>query len=151
MKKLIILDLDNTLIFGTVNKKLKAEVLFHFSKILVIYKRPYAKEFVTRCQEIGDVVVFTTAVKEYAAQVCEHLGINPIELFTREDCQIIEDRYYKSVPDYYFDVYDDITIFEDYPGIWDSKSHEKCRIIKVKEFVGEVSDVELKKIITENL
>ena len=146
MKKLIILDLDNTLIFGTVNKKLNAEVLFHFSKILVIYKRPYAKEFVTKCQERGDVIVFTTAVREYAEQVCEHLEINPIELFTREDCLIIEDRYYKYVPDYFFDVYDDITIIDDYPGIWDTQSQVKCRMIKVKEFVGDVSDDELKKL-----
>jgi TFIIF-interacting CTD phosphatase-like protein len=151
MKKLIILDLDNTLIFGTVNHKLRAEVLFHFSKILVIYERPYAKEFVTKCKEVGDVVVFTTAVREYAEQVCEHLGINPIELFTREDCLVIEDRYYKSVPDYFFDFYDDITIIDDFPGIWDTQSHLKCRMIKVKEFVGDVSYTELKKIIAENL
>lgn len=151
MKKLIILDLDNTLIFGTVNRKLRAEVLFHFSKILVIYERPYAREFIIKCQELGDVVVFTTAVREYAEQVCDNLDINPIELFTREDCLIIDNQYYKSVPDYYFDVYDDITIIDDYPGIWDTQSQVKCRMIKVKEFVGDVSDTELKKIIAENL
>lgn len=147
MKKLTILDLDNTLIFGTMNQKLQAEVLFNFSKNLVIYERPYAKEFVSKCQELGDVVVFTTATKEYAEQVCDHLDINPIELFTREDCLIIGDRYYKSVPDYYFDDYDDITIFDDYPEIWDTKSQEKCRMIGVPEFIGDWEDDVLKKMI----
>lgn len=146
MKKLIILDLDNTLIFGTVNRHLRVKVLFHFSKILVIYERPYASEFVAKCQKIGDVVVFTTAVREYAEQVCEHLGISPIELFSREDCIAEYDRYVKSVPDYYYDVYDDITIIDDLPGIWDTKSHMKCRIIRVQEFTGNEADDELLRI-----
>lgn len=35
---------------------------------------------------------------EYAEQVCEHPGVNPVELFARKNCLIIEYRYYKSVP-----------------------------------------------------
>lgn len=59
MKKHIIFDLDNTLVYGTTTKRnLSANVLFHFSKFLTIYERPHAKEFVKMCNTIGDVVVF---------------------------------------------------------------------------------------------
>jgi TFIIF-interacting CTD phosphatase-like protein len=140
MKKLTILDLDNTLIFSTVNQNLTAKILFRFSKLMVVYERPFAREFVARCHETGDVVVFTTAVREYAEKVCEHLDIRPFELFSREDCVGQPDWYIKSVPDYYFDVYDEITIFDDFPEIWDHKSQMNCRIIRVKEFLGDGRD-----------
>lgn len=147
MKKLIILDLDNTLIYGTTTKrKLSANILFHFSKYLVIYERPYAKEFVKWCHTIGDVVVFTTAEHEYASKICEHLEINPVELFSREDCLVVNGSYVKSVPNYYFDVYDSITIIDDISEIWDKESHSKCRIIGVKAFTGKVVDDELRKL-----
>ncbi|WP_372947813.1 HAD family hydrolase [Mariniphaga sp.] len=147
MKKLTILDLDNTLIYGTtIKRNLSAKILFHFSKYLTIYERPHAREFVKRCHTIGDVVVFTTAEREYATKICEHLEINPVELFTREDCLFLNGSYVKSVPEYYFDAYDSITIIDDIPEIWDKKSHQKCRIIGVKAFTGEVVDDELRKL-----
>jgi hypothetical protein len=146
MKKLTILDLDNTLIFATVNQNLTAKMLFRFSKLLVVYERPFAREFVAKCHEAGDVVVFTTAVREYALQVCAHLDIRPVELFSREDCVGQPDWYIKSVPDYYFGVYDEITIFDDFPEVWDLKSQKKCRIIPVKEFLGDGRDDVLMKL-----
>jgi len=107
MKKLIILDLDNTLIYASFNKQMRAKVLFHFSKDLVIYERPFVREFIAVCHDHGDLAVFTTAVREYAEQVCEHLGINPIAIYSREDCIILNNWYLKSVPDLYFDEYDE--------------------------------------------
>lgn len=147
MKKLTILDLDNTLIYSTFDKNLKSDVLFHFSKNMVVYTRPFVREFIFKCKEAGDIVVFTTATRDYAQKICQHLEINPIELFTREDCLIVVDRYFKSVPDYYFDAYDDITIFDDMPGIWDYKSQQKCRIVCVPEFTGDEKDDALKRFI----
>lgn len=147
MEKLTILDLDNTLIYGTTaNHNLSANILFHFSQYLVIYERPYAKEFVKSCHTIGDVVVYTTADREYATKICEHLEINPVELFSREDCLVVNGSYVKSVPDYYFDVYDSITIVDDIPEIWNTEAHQKCRIIGVGAFSGEVVDDGLRKI-----
>jgi TFIIF-interacting CTD phosphatase-like protein len=142
MKKLIILDLDNTLIYASF-LKLPAKILFKYSDYLTIYERPHAKEFVQKCQTKGDIVIYTTAVRDYAKKVCEHLKIKPIELFSREDCLIINGQYVKSVPDYYFDLYDDISIFDDSPELWDKKSHEKCRVIGVTPFTGEADDDEL--------
>jgi hypothetical protein len=138
MKKLIILDLDNTLIYASFSR-LPANILFKYAGYLPIYERPHAKEFVQKCRTIADVVVVTTAVRDYAEKVCEHLQIKPIELFSREDCLILNNEYVKSVPDYYFDLYDDIIIFDDSPELWNKKSHEKCRVIEVAPFTGEAA------------
>lgn len=89
---------------------------------------------------------FTTAEREYAFKICEYLEINPVELFTREDCLIVNGSYVKSVPDYYYKGYDSITIIDDIPEIWDKVAHVKCRIIGVKAFTGDVVDDELRKI-----
>jgi TFIIF-interacting CTD phosphatase-like protein len=145
MKKLIILDLDETLIHASYSK-CRAKILLKYSDYLTIYERPYAKEFVQRCHSIGDVVVFTTATRDYAEKICEYLQIKPIELFTREDCLILNNKIFKSVPDYYFDLYDDITILDDKPDIWDKKSHDQCRVIGVEPFTGEFKNDELMKI-----
>lgn len=145
MKKLIILDLDNTLIYASYSK-LPSKILFRYSKYLPIYERPHAKEFVQKCHTIGDVVVYTTAVKDYAEKVCQHLQIKPVELFTREDCLNFNGMYQKSIPEYLIDVYDDIVIVDDNPEIWDGKTHKNCLVIGVEPFTGNVGDDELMKI-----
>lgn len=146
-KHLTVLDLDNTLIYGTSGQALPAKVLFRYSKTLVIYERPYAREFVKKCREEGDVIVCTTAVRDYAEKICKHLDIRPLEILAREDCTIEYGYYYKTVPDYYFNMYGNITIYDDLPEIWDEKSHEKCRIIQVPEFTGDAGDDGLKQFI----
>lgn len=147
MKKLTILDLDNTLIYTTYDKNLKSDILFHFSRDMIVYARPFVQEFISKCKGVGDIAVFTTATRDYAQKVCQHLEINPVELFTREDCLIVGFRYSKSVPDYYYSVYDDITIYDDMPDIWDSKSQQKCRIVCVPEFTGDEKDDAVKRFI----
>jgi TFIIF-interacting CTD phosphatase-like protein len=147
MKKLTILDLDNTLIYGSTRHNLSANVLFKYSQYLTIYERPFAKQLVQRCHEIGDVVVFTTAELEYAGKICEKLNIKPLVLFARENCLIDQGTYVKSVPYNYYRIYDSITIIDDSPKIWDWKAHKNCRIIGVSEFTGEVDDCELSEIV----
>ena len=143
MRTLTILDLDNTLIYGTTNKNLSANILFRFSESLLIYERPNAKEFVQKCHQYGDVAVFTTAEKEYAKKVCENMNIKPIELFTREDCILKDNMYVKSVPSYYHEIYDLITIIDDLPDVWDQEEHKRCLLIQVSPFVGDIEDNEL--------
>ena len=146
MKNLIILDLDNTLIFASSDLSLPADILFHYSRDLIIYERPFAKEFVTKCRNMGDVIVSTTAVHDYAKKVCENLHFEPVEMFTREDCQVKGNRYEKTVQERFFEVYHSITIVDDLPEMWDEKSHKKCRIIQVPPFMGEADDEVLRKI-----
>lgn len=147
MKKLVILDLDNTLIYGSTRHNLSADVLFRYSQYLTIYERPFAKQLIQRCHENGDVVVFTTAIREYAEKMCENLNIRPLVLFTRENCLVENGNYIKSVPDNYYETYDIIIIIDDQPKVWDRKAHKNCRIIGVSEFTGELDDCELLKIV----
>jgi TFIIF-interacting CTD phosphatase-like protein len=121
-------------------------VLFKYSQYLTIYERPFAKQLIQRCHEIGDVVVFTTAEREYAGKICEKLNIKPFVLFARENCIVERGSYVKSVPDSYYLNYDTITIIDDLPEVWDRKTHKNCRIIAVSEFKGDKNDCELSKI-----
>lgn len=146
MRKLFILDLDNTLIYASQRSHQCGNILFHYSSSLTIFRRPYAEQFIGKCQSAGDVVVFSTAVKDYAEKVCRHLDIKPVALFTREDCFISGGVYQKYVPHDYFEKYDAITIFDDNPEMWDKKSRESCKVISVPPFYGEEDDVELGEI-----
>ena len=147
MKKLTILDLDNTIIYCSTIHNLPVKVAFKYSEYLTIYERPFAKQLIQRCHEIGDVVVFTTAEREYAGKICEKLNIKPMVLFARENCIVEQGTYLKSVPDPFYKIYDTITIIDDLPEVWDRNAHKNCRIIPVSEFKGEVDDCELSKIV----
>lgn len=149
MKHLCILDLDNTLIYASGGEELPATVLLHYSGY-TIYQRPHARDLVKLCQEKGDTVVFTTAIREYAERVCQKLELETVEIFSREDCGVVNGRYVKSVPDDYFNQYDSITIIDDMPEIWDRKSHEKCRLIGVSPFMGNDDD-ELMQVMKQHL
>jgi len=144
MKRVIILDLDNTLIYSTYDGGLKVNKLFKYMDFLYIYERPYAREFIHRCHEVGAVVVFTISELDYATQVSEHLNIQPIGIFANEHCLIRENVIRKSVPDHFFEVYDEIVIVDDYPEIWDIKIHDRCRFIIPFGFMGDERDCELK-------
>jgi TFIIF-interacting CTD phosphatase-like protein len=69
MKKLIILDLDHTLIYGSYAEKESAELLFHYSTFLKVYKRPFVEELILVCKELGDIIIYTTALKLYATKI----------------------------------------------------------------------------------
>lgn len=144
MKRVIILDLDNTLIYSTYDGGLKVNRLFKYMDFLYIYERPYARKFIQRCHEVGDVVIFTISEMDYATQVSEHLNIQPIGIYANEHCLIRENVIRKSVPDHFFDVYDEIVIVDDYPEIWDVKIHDRCRFIIPFGFMGDERDCELK-------
>ena len=146
MRRLFILDLDNTLIYAFPGSYQGGNILFHYSSYLTIIKRPYAEKLIRKCQSAGEVMVFTTSVKDYAESVCRHLDIKPVALFTREDCLISGGMYQKFVPGYYYEKYDSITILDDNPQMWDQRSRERCKVIFVPPFYGEEDDEELGKI-----
>lgn len=149
MKHLYILDLDNTLIYATGRENLPARVLLDYSDY-TIYQRPYADELVQVCQNLGDVVVFTTAVRDYAEKVCARLRLKPLKIYSREDCGVVNDRYVKAVPEQYLGDYDSITIIDDMPEIWDRDLPGNCRFISISPFIGQEDD-ELLQVIGKYL
>jgi len=144
MKRLIILDLDNTLIFSDFSDRLKVRKLFKYRDFLYVYERPYAKEFIQRCHELGEVMIFTMAEWEYADQISEHLNIRPSRIFSNEECINQDGSICKSLPDQYYEIYDQIIVVDDYPEIWEIRNHELCRFIVPIGFTGDKRDNDLK-------
>lgn len=52
MKQLIILNLENTLIYGTYKIGLSAKRLLRYSNSILFYERPYAREFIQKCNDL---------------------------------------------------------------------------------------------------
>ena len=92
MKRLIILDLDNTLIYSDFSDRLKVRKLFKYRDFLYVYERPYAKEFIQLCHQLGEVMIFTLAEWDYADQVSEHLNIRPTEYFRMKSVLTMKDQ-----------------------------------------------------------
>lgn len=149
--KLIILDLDHTLIFGSFADQESAKLLFQFSQYLKIYERPYARDLISKCASIGDIMVYTTALSDYAKKICKHLNINPIALYTRGYCKRKGFNYTKVIPESIYAKYNEIIIIDDSPKIWDSKSHQTCQILVPSEFRGDIKDEGLLEILNNPL
>ena len=85
MKKLLVLDLDETLIHAT--KEVVESYDFKVGDFFV-NKRSHLDEFLSFCNENFDIVVWTSSTKNYADKIIDnifpdnHLSL----LLTREDC-----------------------------------------------------------------
>jgi RNA polymerase II subunit A small phosphatase-like protein len=77
-KKLLILDLDETLIHATKNK-LSREADFTFFSYFV-YKRPHLDMFLAECNQIYHLAVWSSASDEYVAEVVRRIVPNDIPL-----------------------------------------------------------------------
>ena len=147
--KLTILDLDNTLVYGSYIELKSIPLLFRFSEYLWVYARPYVREFVEQCKTNGDVIVYTTSRKEYAERICDELRIHPMDLISRENAEDFEFTICKAVKEEWLEKYDRIVLVEDTPQIWTKASHEKCTFIIPREFRGEPDDEELLKLMEQ--
>jgi TFIIF-interacting CTD phosphatase-like protein len=149
LKTLILLDLDHTLIYGSFAEKESADLLFRYHKYLTVYERPLARELVEICKKKGDVIVYTTALRRYAKMICISLDIKPIELLSRKNCILINQKHQKEVKQNWFDLYDQIIIIDDSPNLWLNSTDLKINFLVPDEFRGQINDFGLEKIITE--
>ncbi len=144
---LIILDLDNTLIYGSFASSEMAELLFQYNNYLKIYERPFARELVELCGQMGDVIVYTSALRDYAKGICSGLNMKPKELLSRKHCRIHKGRYHKNIREEWLKAYDRIMIIDDSPDIWENVDNEKVMMIVPDEFKGQSGDIGLKMVI----
>lgn len=149
--RLIILDLDHTLIYSTDIQLTNTILLLEYSPNLFVHERPFARELVDLCNQNGDVIIFTTSVKNYAEQICNKLSIDYKELHSRKDCEIYEGMYVKSIDESWLSIYDQIIIIDDSPEIWDTKSKGNCQMLVPEKFTGSATDDELRKVISSLL
>lgn len=145
-KFLFILDLDHTLIYGSYAQSETAEFLLKHNKFLKVYKRNLAEELIDECKFKGDIIVYTTALRNYAKNICIKLDINPIELLTRKNCKIVNGKFKKIVTNEWLNHYDKIIIIDDSPNVWLSQ-HDKINFLVPNEFRGAAMDHGLYNII----
>jgi TFIIF-interacting CTD phosphatase-like protein len=141
-KNLFLLDLDHTLIYGSYGPEESAHLLFEYSQYLKIYERPFARELVRLLHEAGEVIVYTTAKKDYAEMICKYLSIQPKVLLSRMDCVSLKDRYIKVLKKEWMEAYNQVIIIDDSPQVWDTQ-HFEVEWLVPKEFRGEKGDSEL--------
>lgn len=140
MKTLSLLDLDHTLIYGSYAPSESAPLLFSYSQFLKVYERPYARQFIRNLQELGDIIVFTTAKEDYAKRICELLDIQPLEILSRTHCKQIGDSYRKVLRPSWLQQYERLIIVDDSPNVWKTSNHEAIHWIIPSEFRGDASD-----------
>ncbi len=93
-KKLLILDLDETLIHGT-EKTLAAPADFCVGEFY-IYERPYVREFLSFCHAHFHLAVWSTGSEDYVREVLGVLtdGSNPFEfIWGRNRCTLKREAY----------------------------------------------------------
>ena len=92
--KLLVLDLDETLIYGT-TEELDQPADFK-NDDYYFYKRPGVDEFLTTCFEWFEVGIWTAAGEQYADSVLENLRGSSDEfafVWSRDKCDVIHSLY----------------------------------------------------------
>ena len=139
MKTLFLLDLDHTLIYGSYAPSESAALLFSYSQYLKVYERPHARQFISHLQELGEIIVFTTAKEDYAQRICELLDIQPLEILSRAQCKKVGDGYRKLLRKKWALRYDRIFIVDDSPQVWET-GEASIHWIVPTEFRGDAAD-----------
>ena len=152
-KKLLILDLDETLIFAE-ETPLERQEDFIVGQYFV-YKRPHLQEFIGFCLENFDVAVWTSSTNNYAEQIIENIFPNPNELkffWSRLRCtisfdeELMENFHEKKMTKVRRRGYDlaKVIVVDDSPEKW---RNSYGNLVRVKPFFGEIDDNELQKLI----
>ncbi len=153
VKKLLILDLDETLIYAT-EEKLDREPDFVVGQYFV-YKRPLLREFLEFCFENFNVAICTSSTRNYAVEIIENLFISNLEiafLWARERCTIsydLEEQHNfleKKMAKVRRRGYDlnSVIVVDDSPEKWRSSYGN---LVRVKPFFGWIGDDELRHLI----
>lgn len=152
-RKLLVLDLDETLIYAT---EINLERDFDFVVgPYFVYKRPYLDEFLKFCFENFEIAVWTSSTEIYAAEIIENIfDYKDIVSFvwSRERCTIGFDEekrvnfYEKKILKIKRLGYNlqSVIVVDDSPETWRSSYGN---LVRVKPFFGEIEDNELKHLI----
>ncbi len=148
-QKLLVLDIDETLIYASAFPLQRQE---HFRLGLAYaWFRPGAHKFITTCQQHYSVGVWSSATREYVADLCAHLRF-PFEslafIWTRERCvngantltgELCRLKQFRLLLDLGY-LAAAITIVDDEPGCWLDCTG---RLIAIPKFKGDPADREL--------
>jgi RNA polymerase II subunit A small phosphatase-like protein len=147
-KPLLILDLDETLIFSTIQGLTKPGDFKCFEYL--VYKRPFVASFLSGCAEHFDLAVWTSSTIDYARCIVAELfaGLNLEFLWARERCTRrydfeLQEPYWvkdlRKVKSAGFPL-ERVLMVDDTPR---KLERNYGNIVRVSEFRGESSDREL--------
>lgn len=149
-KKLLVLDLDETLIYA-IEEGLKRRSDFRVGQYYV-YKRPFVETFLDFCFENYNVAVWTTATKSYAEEILKVILKAEHELqflWTRERCTLTFDEeerehfFVKRMSKIRRRGYklESVIVVDDSPNVWQDSYGN---LVRVSKFEGDEKDDELK-------
>jgi RNA polymerase II subunit A small phosphatase-like protein len=150
--KLLILDLDETLVYGS-NERLPSNHDFQCCEYF-IYKRPFVEDFLDISSRLFDLAIWTSSTREYAQCIQSELFQDiPLKfLWARERCtrrldMDIQEYYWikdlKKVKRAGFDL-EKVLMVDDTPR---KLERNFGNLIIVKEFTGDPSDRELPRLV----
>lgn len=101
-RKTLVLDLDHTLVYVQKSQlpNTKADFSFNLNKVTYfVYKRPFLENFLFSASKLFDVVIFTSAKKEYADIIIDWFDkFNFVKRrFYQNDCVVRNNRFVKDV------------------------------------------------------
>jgi TFIIF-interacting CTD phosphatase-like protein len=148
-RKLLILDLDETLLFAT-EEPLDIQEDFMVGEYF-IYFRPYLKRFIDYCAGNFEVAIWTSSTESYAEEVCRQLfpAPSPISfLWARKRCtrcfdyEIGEQYWVKDLKKVHRKGYalKQIIVVDDTAS---KLKRNYGNLICIKEFLGDPNDKEL--------
>lgn len=152
MNKLIILDLDETLIYAT-EAELTTQADFTATYYL-IYKRPYLDAFIKFCFQHFNVAVWTSSGAIYAQEIIVNIFPNPEQLafiWTAEKCtpkfnletyQYDSIKNLKKVKNKGFSL-EQVVVVDDSP---EKHIHNYGNLIPIQPFVGNMQDNMLERL-----
>jgi Dullard-like phosphatase family protein len=97
----LFIDLDNTLIFSSLNKldNIKTKNFAFIDNKYYVYKRPHLDDFLNTISQFCDVSIYTASVKEYADKIIDYIDKNKViaNRYYRHDCVYINNTWCKDV------------------------------------------------------
>ena len=140
----IILDLDNTLIYSSVQKIDKLLNWKLIANKFYVSKRPHLDNFLSTLSEFCDLAVYTSSTQEYADKVLCFIDKQNLiqEKFYRQNCIYSNNKYFKDVMKFNLQN-KKILIINDNPKCYLNK---KDNIIQIKFWNGDAKDDSLLKI-----
>lgn len=151
MKKLLVLDLDETLIYATEERIEKYDFIVGSYRVL---KRPYLETFLYFCARHFELGIWTSSTESYAKEIVKHIlakDINISFLWARERCikemdlDLYEINYIKDLKKLKRRGYDLETIImvDDTP---EKLKRNYGNLVRIEPFFGDKNDIELSKL-----
>jgi len=151
LKKLLILDLDETLIHTSYSPISGIEFKAH-RHLFYLYERPYLSEFLERYKSDYSLAIWSASKLDYVRWIIKSTVLCDYEftfINSRRNCKRINSmngsvEYQKDISPY-IEKYDKVLVLDDFPKMVTPIKNA----IKISEFRGSTTDIELLNISLE--